>query len=164
MQNTRKGQAYVFGDNINTDIIAPPQYMELPVEDGAKYTMESVDPSFASSVKPGGIFVAGNNLGSGSSRETAPLSLRYLQIGALVAQSFARIFYRNAINLGMPAVECPEAKKIKSGDLLEIDFVAGSIHNLTRNETYGCTNLPAHILQLIQDGGLIGQLRKQRGK
>lgn len=164
MRSTRKGQAYTFGDNVNTDIISPPQYMELPPKEGAKYAMSAIDPDFASNVKPGDLIVAGNNFGSGSSRETAPLALYYLQIGAIVAKSFARIFYRNAINLGLPVVECADTDKITQGDVIEIDFILGTIRNETRNETYTCSTLPSHILELVQAGGLIGHLKKQRGK
>ncbi|MDR1490287.1 MAG: 3-isopropylmalate dehydratase small subunit [Desulfovibrio sp.] len=164
MQNMRKGDAYIFGDNINTDIISPPQYMELSAAEAAKYAMSAIDTEFASTVKPGDIIVAGNNFGSGSSRELAPLSLRHLQIGAMVAKTFARIFYRNAINLGLAVVECADTDKIKQGDAINIDFAAGTLYNETRNETYPCSKLPSHILALVQEGGLIEHLKKQRGK
>ena len=164
MESIRKGNAFCFGNNINTDIISPPQYMELTAEDAAKYAMSAVDPDFASSVKPGDLIVAGNNFGSGSSRELAPLSLRHLQIGAIVAKDFARIFYRNAINLGLPVVECADTDKIDKGDQLEIDFVNGTLRNLTKNETYTCSTLPPHILSLVQEGGLIASLKKERSK
>lgn len=161
MSNICKGNAYTFGDNINTDIISPPQYMELTPQEAAKYAMNPVDPDFASTVKPGDIIVAGKNFGSGSSRETAPLSLRHLKIGAIVAKFFARIFYRNAINLGIPVVECDKADTINKGDALEIDFVQGVIINKTQNASYQCSQLPPHILQLIQEGGLIAHLKKR---
>ena len=164
MQSTRKGRAYTFGDNINTDIISPPQYMELSAQDAAKYAMSAVDTEFASTVEPGDIIVAGNNFGSGSSRELAPLSLRHLRIGAIVAKTFARIFYRNAINLGLPVVECAETDRIGKGDVIEIDFAAGQVCNETRGETYACSKLPPHILALVQEGGLIAHLKKERGK
>lgn len=164
MESVRKGTAHCFGDNINTDIISPPQYMELTAEDAARYAMSAVDPDFASRVKPGDIIVAGGNFGSGSSRELAPLSLRHLQVGAIVAKDFARIFYRNAINLGLPVVECADTDKIAPGDSLEIDFVNGSLRNLTKNETYACSTLPPHILSLVLEGGLIASLKKERNK
>lgn len=165
MNETRKGPAYVFGDNINTDIISPPQYMELPLAEAAAWTMSGVDPDFAARAreKPGTIIVAGNNFGSGSSRELAPLSLKELGVGAIVAKFFARIFYRNAINLGIPVVECAEVDSISQGDELEIDFLNGVIHNLTKKEDYPCSKLPAHILALVLDGGLIEHLKKTRG-
>lgn len=164
MQNTRKGHAYTFGDNINTDIISPPQYMELTAAEAAKYAMSAVDTQFASTVGNGDIIAAGSNFGSGSSRELAPLSLRHLGIGAIVARTFARIFYRNAINLGLAVVECVETDRIRKGDLIEIDFAKGEIYNETHNETYQCSTLPTHILSLVQAGGLIPYLKKQRGK
>jgi 3-isopropylmalate/(R)-2-methylmalate dehydratase small subunit len=161
MTDICRGSAYTFGDNINTDIISPPQYMELSPREAAKYAMSAVDPDFASTIKPGDIVVAGNNFGSGSSRETAPLALLYLQVGAIVARFFARIFYRNAINLGIPAVECGQADQIRHGDLLVIDFVKGVIDNQTQKTIYQCSQLPPHILNLIQEGGLIAHLKKE---
>ena len=161
MQSIRQGKAHVFGDNINTDIISPPQYMELSANDAAKYAMSSVDPEFASRMREGDIVVAGNNFGSGSSRELAPLSLKYLGVGAVIAKTFARIFYRNAINLGLPAVECPETGRIEAGDELTVDFTAGVITNMTKNETYACSKLPPHILDLVQKGGLIEALKAE---
>ncbi len=162
MQSTRQGLAHVFGDNINTDIISPPQYMELSARDAAKYAMSSVDPEFASRVKPGDIIVAGDNFGSGSSRELAPLSLKHLGVGAVIAKFFARIFYRNAINLGLPVVECAEADKIRPGDRLTVDFIGGSVRNESRGETYACSTLPSHILDLVRKGGLIPHLKERR--
>lgn len=157
-----KGTAHVFGDNINTDIIAPAQYMDLTVEEAAKYAMSSVDPEFASRMQPGDAIVAGENFGSGSSREVAPLALKYLGVGAIVAKSFARIFYRNAINLGLPVVECADAGKIRPGDTVTVDFTKGLVTNETRNETYSCSSLPPHILELVQAGGLIAHLRQRK--
>lgn len=161
MATTRKGNAYICGDNINTDIISPPQYMELSAPEAAKYAMSGIDPDFAANCTPETIIVAGNNFGSGSSRELAPLSLRYLGVGAIVAKFFARIFYRNAINLGLPVVECPEADKIRAGDRLEIDFAAGIVRNESKGENYTCSTLPPHILGLIQEGGLIPHLKNK---
>lgn len=164
MEETRKGPACVFGDNINTDIISPPQYMELSVEEASAWTMSGVDPDFAKRARerPGTIVVAGNNFGSGSSRELAPLSLKALNVGAIVAKFFARIFYRNAINLGIPVVECAEVDDISRNDELEIHFTRGKIVNLTKNRTYTCSVLPAHILELVLEGGLIAYFRKCR--
>ena len=162
MNSTRQGTAHIFGDNINTDIISPPQYMELSAQEAAQYAMSSVDPDLASRVTPGDIIVAGKNFGSGSSRELAPLSLKHLGVGAIIAKFFARIFYRNAINLGLPVVECAETDNIKPGDRLTVDFAAGTIRNETRSETYACSTLPPHILALVQKGGLIAHLKEQR--
>jgi len=154
------GAVHKYGDNINTDIISPPQYMELSVAEAAKYAMSAVDPEFAARVKPGDILVAGSNFGSGSSRETSPLTLKHLGVAAIVAKFFARIFYRNAINLGLAAIECPETDKISAGDVLEIDLAGGRIRNATTGETYACTKIPPHILELVEGGGLVAHLRR----
>ena len=156
-----KGHVLKYGDNINTDIISPPQYMELSIADAAKYAMSAVDPEFFTRIKKGDIMVAGANFGSGSSRETSPLTLRYLGVGAIVAKFFARIFYRNAINLGIPVIECAETDKIADQDEIEIDLSAGLIHNLTKKESYLCSKIPPHIMELVADGGLVPYLKKR---
>jgi 3-isopropylmalate/(R)-2-methylmalate dehydratase small subunit len=158
--NRIQGKAFIFGDNINTDIIAPPQYMELSVPEAAKYAMSAIDPTFSERVRPGDIMVAGYNFGSGSSRETAPLSLRHLGVGAIVAKSFARIFYRNAINLGMLAIECQETDRIEAGAKLAIDLARGEIRNITKQESYRVAKLPPHLIELIELGGLVPFLKK----
>lgn len=155
-----RGKVHKYGDNINTDIISPPQYMELSIAEAAKYAMSAIDPDFAAKVQKGDILVAGANFGSGSSRETSPLTLKYLGVGAIVAKFFARIFYRNAINLGIPVIECSDADKIQNGDTIEIDLETGIIRNITRQETYQGTKIPAHILELINEGGLVPYLKK----
>jgi 3-isopropylmalate/(R)-2-methylmalate dehydratase small subunit len=155
-----EGKAWKFGDNINTDIISPPQYMELSIAEASKYAMSAIDPTFASGVKNGDILVAGENFGSGSSRETAPLALKYLGVGAIVAKFFARIFYRNAINQGIPLVECADTDMISPGDIIRIDIDHGHIHNITKGETYTCSQIPPHIQELIKDGGLVPYLGK----
>jgi 3-isopropylmalate/(R)-2-methylmalate dehydratase small subunit len=157
-----RGRALKYGDNINTDIISPPQYMELSIADAAAYSMSAVDPDFAEKAGTRNIFVAEKNLGSGSSRETAPLTLKHLGIEVVVAEFFARIFYRNCINLGIPAIECPRAGRISEGDELEIDPAAGEIRNITTGEAYGCGRIPAHIFTLIEAGGLIAYLKENR--
>jgi len=156
-----RGTVLKYGDNINTDIISPPQYMELSIAEAAPYAMSAVDPGFAAKVRPGDIMVAGLNFGSGSSRETSPLALQYLGISAIVATFFARIFYRNAINLGIPVIECAATGSIQDSDLIELDLEAGVIRNLTRNESYPCSRIPPHILTLIQAGGLVPYLKAQ---
>ncbi len=153
------GTALKYGDNINTDIISPPAYMELPIQEAARYAMSPVDDTFADRCRPGDIFVAEKNLGSGSSRETAPLTLRALGIKTIVAQSYARIFYRNCINLGILAVECPETGRISEGDALEIDYQRGVIRNLTTGEELPCDPIPAHIMDLVSRGGLVEYLK-----
>lgn len=161
MSQTVKGRVLKYGDNINTDIISPPQYMELSVAEAAKYTMSAVDPKFPEKVRRGDILVAGVNFGSGSSRETSPLTLKYLGVSAIVAKFFARIFYRNAINLGIPVIECVDTDKIDDLDEIEINLQIGEIHNITKAEKYQCSKIPPHILALIDDGGLVPYLKKQ---
>lgn len=157
-----KGATYVVGDNINTDIISPPRYMELSIEEASVHSMEAIDKDFAKNFKKGTILVAGNNLGSGSSRETSPLTLKYLGARGIVAASFARIFYRNCINLGIPAIICPQAKEIKAGDEIEIDFEAGKLTNLSQQTSYACTRLPEHIQEMLDAGGLIEYLKERK--
>ena len=156
-----RGKVWKYGDNINTDIISPPQYMELSVAEAAKYTLNALDAEFAGKVGKGDILVAGDNFGSGSSRETSPLTLRYLGVGAIVAKFFARIFYRNAINIGLPVVECREADRISANDVIEINFEQGKITNTTKSEVYNCSAIPPHILELVQEGGLVAYLKKR---
>jgi 3-isopropylmalate/(R)-2-methylmalate dehydratase small subunit len=155
-----KGKVLKYGDNINTDIISPPQYMELPLEDASKFAMSAIDSDFTKRVRHGDIFVAEKNLGSGSSRETAPLTLKALGIGAVVAESFARIFYRNLINVGIPAIVCAQTSRIRDGDELSIDIGRGIIRDLTLNERCNCDVLPEHIYAIINDGGLFNFLEK----
>lgn len=161
MSNLICGSALKYGDNINTDIISPPAYMELPIEQAAQYAMSPVDETFAARCQLGDIFVAERNLGSGSSRETAPLTLRTLGIKTIVAQSYARIFYRNCINLGILAVECPRAGEISEGDRLEIDHRNGMIHNLTTGKDLPCDPIPEHIMELVARGGLVEYLKER---
>jgi 3-isopropylmalate/(R)-2-methylmalate dehydratase small subunit len=164
MNRIIRGRALKYGDNINTDIISPPQYMELPIAEAAAFSMSAVDPHFVEKAKTGNIFVAEKNLGSGSSRETAPLTLKYLGIEAVVAEFFARIFYRNCINLGIPAIECASAGRISEGDELEVDSAAGAIRNLTTGDIYECGRIPGHIFTLIESGGLMNYLKSKQGE
>lgn len=163
MSSVYRGRCLKYGDNINTDIIAPPMYMELPVKEAAKYAMSAVDSEFASVCRQGDIFVAEENLGSGSSRETAPLALKELGIRVVMAKSYARIFYRNCINLGILAVECVETEKISYFDEVEIDCERGVVINRTKNEIYRCGEIPGHIVGLTKAGGLYEYLKRERG-
>jgi 3-isopropylmalate/(R)-2-methylmalate dehydratase small subunit len=163
MKRQIQGTVFKFGDNINTDIISPPQYIELTVEEAAVHSMEAVDPDFTKRFAPGDIIVAGDNFGSGSSRETSPLALRHLGTGAVVAKYFARIFYRNSINIGLPLFECEQTDRIEAGDVIEIDTEAGRIYNRTKKETYLCSRIPPHIMELIEEGGLIARLKRRYG-
>jgi 3-isopropylmalate/(R)-2-methylmalate dehydratase small subunit len=154
-------RAWVFGDNVDTDAIAPGRYMKFGIEEIARHSMEALAPGFASSVGKGDFVVAGRNFGCGSSREQAPEALRYLGVAALVAESFAGLFYRNAINLGLPASVCAQARRIRPGDRLSIDFERGELANLDRGEKLACEPIPAFLMTLIRDGGLLPHLEKR---
>jgi 3-isopropylmalate/(R)-2-methylmalate dehydratase small subunit len=157
-------KAWVFGDNIDTDAMAPGRYMKSGINEIAMHCLESLSPSFASSVRKGDAVIGGRNFGMGSSREQAPEALRHLGVAALVAQSFAGLFYRNALNLGLPAVVCLDAKRIQAGDVLDIDFEKGKIENKTRNEVLDCEPIPPHLMQMVRDGGLLPHLEKRLKK
>ncbi len=155
------GRAWVYGDNVDTDVLAPGAYFKLTMEEAAVHTLETVDPDFAPNVKQGDVFVAGSNLGLGSAREQAPFALKTLGIDFLLAKSFARIFYRNAFNLGLPALFFPHADEISMGDQLDVDARAGTVNNLTTDKTYNVSPIPPHLLAMIDDGGLIPHLKKK---
>lgn len=154
------GKAWVFGDNINTDVIMPGQYLKLTAEEAAAHVMEGVDPDFPSKMQRGDIIIGGRNFGCGSSRESAPDALRLAGIGAVVSVFFARIFFRNAINVGLPAIECPQAVEIKEGDEIEIDLKHGMIYNKTQQTQYPITPYPPAILNILENGGLVNVLEK----
>ena len=154
-------KAWVFGDNVDTDAIAPGRYLKFEIGEIARHSMENVDPSFASSVRKGDIVIGGRNFGAGSSREQAPEALKHLGIAALVAESFAGLFYRNAINLGLPALVCAEAKRIRPGDDIELDPTTGKLRNQTTGEELRCEPIPDFLMQLIRDGGLVPHLEKR---
>lgn len=155
------GQAFVFGDDVSTDLLAPGNHLKLPPEELARHCMTAVDDSFPDKVKKGDILVAGYNFGQGSSREQAVESLQLLGINVLLAKSFARIFYRNSFNLGMPAIIFPEADEIHLGDQVVVDIEKGSVENLTRGRSFTVPPLPSHLLDMIQSGGLMAQLEKR---
>jgi len=152
------GRAWVFGDDIDTDVLAPGAYMKGPVEELARHCLESVDPAFAADVCNGDVVVGGRNFGMGSSREQAAQALKILGVEAVVAKSFAGIFYRNALNLGLVAVVCPAIGNVKPNDILSVDARAGCIENHTQSERYDCEPLPDHLMSMIEDGGLIAHL------
>jgi len=154
-------KTWVFGDNIDTDVIAPGRYMKYGIDEIARHCMEAVDPAFARRVLKGDVVVAGRNFGTGSSREQAPESLKHLGVAALVAESFAGLFYRNAINLGLPAVVCAQAKRIGAGDEITVAFEAGRIENRTSGETLVAEPIPAFLMQIVRDGGLLPHLEKR---
>lgn len=155
------GRVWRCGDNLDTDALAPGQYMKYGIEEIARHCLESLQPEFASQVRAGDVVVAGRNCGTGSSREQAPQALKHLGVAALVAKSFAGLFYRNAINLGLPAVVCAEVDRIQAGDRISVDARAGLIHNHTRGEQLRCEAIPAHLLQLLDDGGLLPHLERR---
>jgi 3-isopropylmalate/(R)-2-methylmalate dehydratase small subunit len=154
-------KAWVLGDNVDTDAIAPGRYMKFGIAEIARHCLESIEPSFAAQVRPGDVVVAGRNFGAGSSREQAPEALKHLGVAALVAQSYAGLFYRNAINLGLPAVVCAQAKRIRAGDELEMDLAAGRLRNVTTGEALDCEPIPPFLMELIRDGGLLPHLEKR---
>jgi len=154
-------KAWVFGDNVDTDAIAPGRYLKFDIGEVARHSMETLDPAFASSVRKGDIMVAGRNFGAGSSREQAPEALKHLGVSALVAESFAGLFYRNAINLGLPTLVCLQAKRIRPGDDIEVDAASGRLANRTTGETLKCEPIPDFLMQLIRDGGLLPHLEKR---
>jgi len=155
------GKAWVFGDEINTDTMAPGAYFKEPMEVMAQHCLEAIDPQFAPNVKPGDIVVAGNNFGVGSAREQAPMALVHLGVGAILAESFSRIFYRNAINFGLPLLIFPEVKEIEAGQLLEVNAVEGVIVNTTTGKTYKVEGLPPHLMDMISLGGLMPWLKEK---
>lgn len=160
-----RGSVHKFGDNINTDLISPAQYMELDSAGIAAHAMEGADPDFPKKVRPGDILVAGKNFGSGSSRETAPIALKECGVSVVIAEFFARIFYRNCINIGLPVLICPEARELEQGEELEVCLEEGVIHSLKTGREYRCSPMPQNIMEIIDHGGLLGYLEwKMRHK
>lgn len=154
-------RAWVLGDNVDTDVITPGKYMKFGIEEIAKHCLEPVLPTFSKEVKSGDVVVAGRNFGAGSSREQAPAALKHLGVAALVAESFAGLFYRNALNLGLPALVCAQAKQIRDGDPISVDFEKALLVNEKTKQTYGFEPIPPHLLQMVRDGGLLAHLEKR---
>ena len=157
-------KVFKYGANVDTDVIIPARHLNDPSPEAlASHCMEDIDVNFASSVQPGDIIVAGANFGCGSSREHAPLAIKSCGVKCVIAPSFARIFYRNSINIGFPIVECPEAaEEIQAGDQVDVDFSSGIITNRTTGKIYQAAPFPAFIDGIIQSGGLLNSL-KARG-
>ncbi|MDW3204711.1 MAG: 3-isopropylmalate dehydratase [Alphaproteobacteria bacterium] len=155
------GRVWKFGDGIDTDLLAPGAYMKGPVEELAKHCLESVDPKFAAHVGPGDIVVAGRNFGIGSSREQAAQALKILGVSAVVARSFGGIFYRNAFNLGLPALVCEAADSIETGHEIELNPAAGRLFNRNTEATLTCDAVPAHLLEIVALGGLVPYLEQR---
>ena len=160
MTNT-SGRAWTFGDGINTDVMAPGLYFKSSLEIMATHCMEAVDPDFAGQVTSGDIVVAGRNFGIGSAREQAPMALQHLGVGAILAESYGRIFYRNALNFGIPTLIFPQAGEIAAGDELAIDPVTGRIENRTQQKTYTVAGLPEHLMAMVAAGGLMPYLKQR---
>jgi 3-isopropylmalate/(R)-2-methylmalate dehydratase small subunit len=159
------GRAWVYGDNVDTDVIIPARYLTTTDESElAAHVLEDLDPSFSSSVRPGDVVVAGANFGSGSSREHAPIALKAAGVSAVVAASFARIFFRNAINTGLAIVTCPDAvAETKGGDEVEVDVAAGVVRNVTRDLSWRAEPLPDFVMDIVRAGGLVEWVRARVG-
>lgn len=156
-----EGRAWVFGDDIDTDLLAPGHAMRMPIEELSKHCLEAVAPQFAAAVQRGDIVVAGSGFGIGSSREQAVQALLHLGVAAVLARSIARIFYRNALNLGLPALVFPDADKIRDGERLRIDPARGLVHNATTATDYRCEPIPGFLMNMLRDGGLMPHLHKR---
>lgn len=164
MTSTFSGKAWIFGDDINTDLIIPARYLNTTnPRELAAHLMEDADPEFPKKISSGDFIVAKKNFGCGSSREHAPLAIKAAGVSAVIATSFARIFYRNAINIGLPILESKAASEaIQNGDELKIDLKKGKITNLTRNEIYQATVFPPFMQKLIESGGLMAWIKQER--
>lgn len=157
-----EGKVFKYPDNVDTDVIIPARYLNTSdANELSKHCMEDIDKDFVKNVKKGDIMVAGWNFGCGSSREHAPLVIKTCGTGCVIAKSFARIFYRNAINIGLPILECPEAaEEIAAGDEVSIDFDSGVISDITKGKTFKAEPFPEFIQEIISKGGLLASLKK----
>ena len=157
-----KGRVFKYPDNVDTDVIIPARYLNTPdAKELALHCMEDIDTEFVKKVNPGDVMVAGWNFGCGSSREHAPIAIKESGISCVIAKTFARIFYRNAINIGLPILECPAASDgIEAGDEVVIDFDSGVIENKTKGETYKAQPFPEFIKDIIRSNGLLPSLKK----
>jgi 3-isopropylmalate/(R)-2-methylmalate dehydratase small subunit len=160
------GKAVKFGDNIDTDVILPGKYLVLiDPNELAKHAMEGLDPAFPEKAAQGVIVVGGKNFGCGSSREQAPIALKYAGVRCILAESFARIFFRNAINIGLPVIECEGiSTAVDNGDEVAVDFEAGKVQDITNGKSLQAPKLPPFIVEILTDGGLIENLRKRLNK
>lgn len=157
-----QGKVHKYGNNVDTDVIIPARHLNTQDhKELASHCMEDIDREFVNKVKEGDIMVAGDNFGCGSSREHAPIAIKASGISCVIANTFARIFYRNAINIGLPILECKEAsEKIQDGDEVKVDFNTGVITNVTKNETYQALPFPDFIKEIMEKGGLMNSLQK----
>lgn len=163
MKTVIKGQTFVFGKNVDTDQIYPGRFVELTdVEDVAKHAMEGADPNLVNEFKDGDIIVAGSNFGCGSSREHAAITLKAIGVGAIIADSFGRIFFRNAINLGIPVIACPGITDIvKNGDIISVSIVSGAVSNETTGEGIKAQPLSDYVMNILASGGIKPMIKKQ---
>ncbi len=154
------GKVFKYGDNVDTDVIIPARYLAATSEkELAAHCMEDIDPEFIRKVQPGDIIVAEKNFGCGSSREHAPMAIKGAGVSCVIAETFARIFYRNSINIGLPIIECPQAAHdIEDGDMVEVDFDSGKIYDRTRGTEYQGQPFPPFMQKIIRDGGLISYI------
>lgn len=161
-----KGRVFKYGDNVDTDVIIPARYLNSSdPEELASHCMEDIDREFVNKVSRGDIIVADKNFGCGSSREHAPIAIKAAGVSCVIAETFARIFYRNAINIGLPIIECPEAGRgIEDGDLVEVDFDSGIIYNRTRGTEFQGQAFPEFMQKIIQAGGLINYINEKTEK
>ena len=159
-----EGRVFKFGSNVDTDVIIPARYLNVPdPSDLAKHCMEVIDKEFVNKVSKGDIIVADKNFGCGSSREHAPIAIKAAGVSCVIAETFARIFYRNAINIGLPIIECPEAAKgIEEGDQVEVDFDSGMIYNKTKGTEYKGQAFPEFMQKIISNGGLINYINNAK--
>jgi 3-isopropylmalate/(R)-2-methylmalate dehydratase small subunit len=166
MQQILKGKAFVYGANIDTDQIYPGRFLDLTDPDQVgKHAMEGADPNFVKEVQPGDLIVAATNFGCGSSREHAAVTLKAAGVGAILADSYGRIFYRNAINLGVPLIVCPGiSQKVKRGDSLSLDMTAGTVTNLTSGETMQAQPLSEYVMNILASGGIKPLIKQQYGQ
>lgn len=158
-----KGKVHKYGDNIDTDAIIPARYLNISnSEELARHCLEGLDGEFVKKMRPGDMIVAGANFGCGSSREHAPMAIKAAGVSCVIAESFARIFFRNALNIGLPVLECPQAvKETESGDLLEVELSTGEVHNLTRHKAFQAKPYPEFMQELISAGGLVEYTKKR---
>ncbi len=155
-----RGKVWKFGDDINTDIISPGEYMDASYEEIGKHAMERAYPGFANAIEKGDIIVAGKNFGPGSSRETAQIALLYAGVGGVIAKDFARIFFRNCINVGFPVVTFADTDELNQGDEIVVDLLSGRIEDVTTGKVHFGSRLPEHVLSIVEDGGLKNHLKK----
>jgi 3-isopropylmalate/(R)-2-methylmalate dehydratase small subunit len=159
--NVIKGRVWKFGDNVDTDVISPSKYIETPMEEQIKHVMEAISPKFSKEVKPGDIIVAGRNFGCGSSRETAPELIKRLGVAAVIAESFARIFFRNSVAIGLPILECPKVSEaFEEGDTLELDLEKARVENPNKKIILKGKPLSPDMLKVLEKGGITPLLKE----